>query len=186
MTSPRVATAFWSRSYLAPAYGDRSGRPADAATVLAELLGGGESSRLYKSLVLDKKLVTSAGADYSGERNSGAFAIYVEPREGVEIAAVEAAVTAEIAKFLRDGVTIAELDRVKRRLQESAIYSRDSLMAPARIIGSSLTTGRTLAEVEAWPERIGVVTPEELMKLAREVIKDDSAVTAVLLPERRS
>jgi zinc protease len=186
MTSPRVATAYWSRSYLAPSYGEQDGRPADAATVLAELLGGGESSRIYKSLVLDKKLATSAGADYSGERNAGTFSIYAEPREGVEVATLEAAVTAEITKLLRDGVTAEEVDRVKSRLRESAIYSRDSLTAPARIIGSSLATGRTLAEVEAWPERIGAVTPEELMKLAREVIKDDSAVTAVLLPERRS
>ncbi|HMK69018.1 MAG TPA: pitrilysin family protein [Stellaceae bacterium] len=186
MTSPRAANPYWSRSYLAPTFIEQEGRPADVATVLAELLGGGESSRLYKRLVLDKKLATSVGADYSGERNAGSFSIYAEPREGVDIATLEAAVTAEVAVLLRDGASAEEVTRVKRRLRESAIYDRDSLMAPARIIGSSLASGRTLAAVEAWPERIGTVTPDELLKLARDIIKDETAVTAILLPEKRS
>lgn len=186
MTSPRAANPYWSRSYLAPTFIERAGRPADIATVLAELLGGGESSRLYKRLILDKKLATDVGVDYSAERNAGSFTIYAEPREGVDIATLEAAVTAEVAVFLRDGATAEEVTRVKRRLQEGAIYDRDSLTAPGRIIGSSLATGRTLAEVEAWPDRIGTVTPEELLELARDIIKDDTAVTAVLLPEKRS
>ena len=186
MTSPRAANPYWSRSYLAPSFIEQGGRPADIATVLAELLGGGESSRLYKRLILGKKLATSVGVGYSAERGVGSFTIYAEPREGVDIATVEAAVTAEVAVFLRDGAPAEEVTRVKRRLQEGAIYDRDSLMAPARIIGSSLASGRSLAEVEAWPDRIGTVTPEELLKLARDMIKDDTAVTAVLLPEKRS
>jgi zinc protease len=42
--------------------------------------------------------------------------------------------------------------------------------------------GRSLAEIEAWPERIVAVTPQQVTEVARAVLKDDTAVTAVLLP----
>ena len=186
MTSGRVASPEWSRSYLAPSYTAAAGKPADVLTVLAELLGGGESARLYQALVVDKKLAVSAGASYDPYRDAGSFSLYAEPKDGVSIADLEAAVVAEIRRFLTEGVGAAELDRVKQRLQASALYSRDSLSGVARIIGASLVTGRTLDVVQSWPDRIGAVTPEEIMAVAREVLKDDAAVTAVLLPEKRS
>ena len=186
MTSDRVASAQWSRSYLAPSFLDADGRSGDALEVLAELLGGGTSSRLYRSLVIEKKLATSAGAVYYGQRGTGSFMTYAEPRQGVSVADLEAALVAEVGAFLREGALAADVERVKQRLQASAIYSRDSLSGPARIIGASLAMGRTLDQVEAWPERIGAVTPDQVTSLAREILKDDVAVTAILLPGKRS
>ena len=111
---------------------------------------------------------------------------YAEPRQGVSVADLEAALVAEVGAFLREGALAADVERVKQRLQASAIYSRDSLSGPARIIGASLAMGRTLDQVEAWPERIGAVTPDQVTSLAREILKDDVAVTAILLPGKRS
>ena len=186
MTSGHVASPQWSRTYLAPSYVENDGKHADALTVLAEILGGGESARLYRSLVIDKKLAVSAGAGYQPYRGAGTFSVFTEPKDGVSVADVETAVVAELRKLLSEGITAAEVDRVKQRLQASALYSRDSLSGVARIIGSSLVTGRSLDDVQAWPERIGAVTPEEVTAVAREVLKDDAGVTAVLLPEKRS
>ena len=186
MTSGHVATPEWSRSYLAPSYTEAAGKPADALTVLAEILGGGESARLYQALVIQKKLAVSASAGYAPNRGTGSFSIDAEPRDGVSVADVEAAAAAEIRRLLSEGVSATEVDRVKQRLQASALYSRDSLSGVARIIGASLVAGRSLDEVQGWPERIGAVTPEDVMAVARQVLKDDTAVTAVLLPEKRS
>jgi zinc protease len=186
MTSGHVASPEWSRSYLAPGYTEAGGAPADALTVLAEILGGGESARLYRSLVIDKKLAVSSGAGYEPYRGAGIFSLYAEPTDGVSVVDIEAAMVTEIRRFLSEGVSAAEVDRVKQRLQASALYSRDSLSGVARIIGASLVTGRSLDEVQDWPERIGAVTAEQVMAVAREVLKDDAGVTAVLLPEKRS
>ena len=186
MTSGHVASPAWSRSYLAPGYTEAGGKPADALTVLAEILGGGESARLYRSLVIEKKLAVSAGAGYEPHRGAGSFSLDAEPKDGVSVADIEAATLAEVRRLLTEGVSAAEVDRVKKRLQASALYSRDSLSGVARIIGASLVSGRSLEEIQAWPERIGAVTPEDIMAAARQVLKDDAGVTAVLLPEKRS
>ena len=186
MTSGRVASPQWSRAYLAPSYTEGGGKLADALTVLAEILGGGESARLYQALVVEKKLAVFTGAGYDPDRGAGSFIVEAEPKDGVSIVDVEAAAVAEVQRFLREGVGAEEVERVKKRLQASALYSRDSLSGVARIIGASLAAGRSLDEVQAWPERIGAVTPEDVMEAARQVLKDDAAVTAVLLPEKRS
>src|SRR5882672_10047319 len=63
---PRVQLASWSRLYQAPSYHRGAKEHAYALEVLAELLGGGTSSRLYRSLVVEQKLATSAGSNYDG------------------------------------------------------------------------------------------------------------------------
>ncbi len=136
--------------------------------------------------MIDKKLAVSSGAGYEPYRGAGIFSLYAEPTDGVSVVDIEAAMVTEIRRLLSEGISAAEVDRVEKRLQASALYSRDGLSGVARIIGASLVTGRSLEEIEAWPERIGAVTPEEIMAVARQVLKDDAAVTAVLLPEKRS
>ena len=48
--------------------------------------------------------------------------------------------------------------RAKKRLQAEAVYARDSLGTGARVLGAALAIGMTVDDVEAWPERIGIVT----------------------------
>lgn len=83
-------------------------------------------------------------------------------------------------------MTAEEVERAKRHMQSQAIYARDSLDGPARIIGSALATGRPLEDVETWPQHIGAVTVDEVNAAARLVLHDETAVTGVLLPEPTS
>ena len=98
MTHERVRRARWSRSYLAPSH--RYGRAEDvyALEVLAEILGGGPTSRLYRRLVVDNKIAIAAGAYYSGDNfGPGQFGFYGRPHPGSDLAALEAAFDAVIA-----------------------------------------------------------------------------------------
>lgn len=69
------------------------------------------------------------------------------------------------------------------RLQAEAIFARDSLSTPPRILGNALMTGQTIADVEAWPERIGAVTVEAVNAAARELLSTGDAVTTRLTPK---
>jgi len=71
-------------------------------------------------------------------------------------------------------------------MQQQAVYARDSLDGPARIIGAALATGRSLDDVETWPQHIGAVTLDEVNAAARLVIHDEIGVTGVLLAEPTS
>ncbi|MDH3473298.1 MAG: insulinase family protein, partial [Rhodospirillales bacterium] len=96
---------------------------------------------------------------------------------------LEAALRAEIRRLLDEGVSAEEVAKAKRRLAASAVFARDSLSTGARIFGTALTTGQSVEEVEAWPERIEAVTAEQVNEAARAVLRETSSVTARLLPE---
>jgi zinc protease len=187
MKSPRAGEPSWSRTYLAPSYEAGEKQYAYALQVLAEALGGGATSRLYRSLVLDKNVALSAGAFYNPDAlDLGTFGFYATPRKDLAIADLEAALEADIKAVLKDGLTQAEVDRAKQHMQQQAVYARDSLDGPAHVIGAALATGRSLEDVETWPQHIGAVTLDEVNAAARLVIHDEIGVTGVLLPEPTS
>jgi zinc protease len=184
MASAQVGQARFTRRYLAPshAYGAREHKL--ALEVLTEILGGGTTSRLYRSLVFETKLAVSAGSWYAGDDiGPSVFGFYGSPADGKTVADVEAAIDAEIAKLLKDGVTGDEVASAVKRLKRSAIFARDSVTAPARIIGAALASGVSIDEIESWPDRIAAVTADDVLAAARAVLKPERSVTSVLLPE---
>ena len=187
LEDPRVRQAAWSRSYLAPSYSAGATEHAYPLQVLAQILGGGATSRLYRSLVVERELATSAGAHYgAGRLGPSAFTVYARPRPGVGVEALQEAVDEQLERLLRDGIGEDEAERVKGRMRANAVYARDSLRAGGRVLGSALASGRTIDDVETWPERIGAVTVEDIDAAARAVLRDGRSVTGRLLPERDS
>ncbi len=182
LASPRVQQPGWSRRYLAPSYRAGETRHAYALQVLAEILGGGPTSRLYRRLVVEEGVATATGAFYEPERlDLASFTLYASPQAGGKVEALEAALDKEIARLLADGVDDGEVASAKTLLLADAVKAQDGLAGPAHIVGSALASGGTLAEVEAWPERIGAVTVEEVNAAVRAVLLPEASVTGVLL-----
>ena len=186
MESSRVREPEWSRRYIAPSYRLDPDKRAYALEVLAEILGGGATSRLYRGLVVEKGIANSAGAGYEpSEYDTAEFSFYASPREGNTVEAVEAAIDAEIARVKQKGVTADEVARAKTRLQSSAIFARDSLRTAPNVIGRALMTGSTIEDVETWPDRIEAVTLEQVNGAARTIFDIGSSITTTLLPEKK-
>ena len=110
--------------------------------------------------------------------------LYVAPSPGVAMDKVQAAMNAEIARLLRDGVSEDEVRRAKTRLRAEVVYARDSLHTAARVLGEALTTGQGVADVEDWPNRIDAVTAQQVAAAARAVLDDNASATGLLLPAR--
>ena len=185
LTSPRVGQISWGKSYIAPSYRTAKGNEAYALQILAEILGGSATSRLYRGLVVEKGLAASAGAWYSPNRlDRGVFGVSLTPRPGTELATAETALAEEIRRILKDGVTSAEIARAKNSLVAGAVYARDSLSAAPNIIGGAIATGLTIKAFEAWPDRIKAVTQEQVNEAARLVLVEARSVTSVLRPKK--
>jgi zinc protease len=184
LTSPQVSQPGVSVSYLAPSYNSEGSEHSYALQILDEILGGGSTSRLYRTLVIEQAVAASAGSGYSASAyDLGTFDFHASPRPGGDIEVVETALRAEIARVLDGGVTEAEVAAAKRRLRAGAIYARDSLSTAPNIFGRALTTGRSVEDVEAWPERVASVTVEQVNAAAHAVFLDNNSVTGLLLPE---
>ena len=184
---PDVQQRSWSRYYRAPSYRTAEGNSVYALQVLSEVLGGGTTGRLYRSLVVDQQIAVAAGTGYSGnDFDRTRFVAYISPAPDTEMEALDDAFEEVVGALLEDGVTEQEVADAKARLITGAIYARDSVSGPARALGSSLTAGRSIVEVESWPDRIAEVTAADVLQVARSVLDRDLSVTGYLLPAEPS
>ena len=179
----RVARPSWRRRYVAPSRNRGDTEHALPLMLLSDILGGGATSRLYRTLVVDAQVATHAGSYYGGGAlDLDSFSLYAIPPGASDVAAMETAIDEVIAELLAEGVSAEELELAKTVALASAIYARDDVQGAARIFGRGLATGRTPQEIESWPERISAVTVEEVNAAARSVLQRSRSVTGVLLP----
>jgi zinc protease len=184
MADARASSPVFQRSYLAPSYATADGRLANALDLLGDILGSGTQSRLYKSLVVEQKLASSAGAWYSGDQqDSGTFGVYGMPNTGVDVAKVEAAVDVILADILKNGVTQQELDRVRNKALAEEVYLLDDQASLARIFGVGLTTGLSVKQLLDRDAQTAQVTLADIKQAAFNVIQLRRSVTGVLMPE---
>ncbi len=183
LRDPRVSEPEWVRDYLAPTYTAGETQHVYALQLLAQILGGDSSSRLYQSLAVEQKLAAGVGVDYESEHvDLGEFTIEASPQPGIPLDKLEAAIDAELARILEKGVTDEELTRAKRQLIAAATYARDSMGTAARLFGIALATGGAIDQVESWPDKIAAVTAKDVNAAAATVLKPANSTTGELLP----
>lgn len=187
LRSTQVRQPSFLRRYEAPNQRTAGAGEAQALEVLAEILGGGGTSRLHRHLVVEQAIAAAAGAYYDPvSRGPASFSIYAAPVPGVAIEAIEAAIKTELETLLQDGIEPAEVTRAITRLQASAVYARDSLDAGAQTLGAALAVGLDIADVEQWPERIRKVTAKHVLAAAKNVLRIERSATGLLLPQKEA
>ena len=184
LSDERVRQPYLIRSYLAPNFRSAKGNEGYALTVLSEILTGGTAGRLYRRMVIEQQSALGVDTGYEGgSYDVGRFNFYATPRQGGELAAVEQEIDRQIAAMLKDGVTDQEVADAKRRLKISAVKARDSVTGPVFTVAEALGKGRTLADVQAWPERIDTVTAADVLNAAAQIFRPENSVTGTLLPK---
>ncbi len=181
---PDVKQAVLNLRRLAPSYATQNGREAYAWEVLAEALGGGESGVLYRDFVLRRGSARAIEAAYDPQsRGAAEFNISAVPATGYDPEKLSLEINSELARLAERGLSAREVADARERLERSAIFARDSLLAPGYAFGMALTTGVSIKEVEAWPKRIAAVKTAEVNAALRDLAKTPRRVDGFLLPE---
>ncbi|MDA9990967.1 insulinase family protein [Paracoccaceae bacterium] len=178
----RVAQPYVARTYLAPERnpGDQS-VPA-ALTLLAEILGGGQTSVLAQKLQFEAQTAVYTTAFYGGTALDDAnFGFVIVPSDSVPLEEAEAALDQAIVEFLKEGVDLDKLNRLKRQFRASEIYARDSVSGLANTYGAALTSGLSLDDIHDWPNILQAVTQDDIMAAAKLVLKEQKSVTGWLM-----
>lgn len=185
MRDARVSEPYMMRTYLAPNRQSGNQKEAAALLYLAELLGGSGTTSLFaKQLQFTDPTAVYSYAAYDGTAlDSGSFVLGLMPLPGIAPEKAEAAMDKVIADFLKSGPDPAAFDRIRTQLRAAEIYGRDDVQDQAQRYGEALTTGLTVADVQAWPQVLQEVTPDDVMQAARKVLNRNNAVTGWLLPE---
>ncbi len=182
MVDERVSQPSVTISYLAPAYTTGDGREGLALDILADVMGSGPTSRIYRQMVLGGD-ATSAWATYSGSWiGEGRYVVGGIPKDGITLDDIHADLLAIIDEVKANGITAEELARAKRRVLAGAIFSQDNQSNMARLFGGALAIGQTMEQVQTLPARIQEITLDEVNAAARTYLDIRSTVTGRLEP----
>jgi zinc protease len=114
--------------------------------------------------------------------DSGKFSLYAVAADGAPLDKVEAAMDAVLGDVAANGVTAAELDRAKNGYVAEYIYENDNQASLARRYGWGLALGRSIAQIEGWPDEIRKVSLDDVKKAAAAYIDARRSVTGILKP----
>lgn len=180
---PRAGKPSLQRYYVTPSYVTAKPGEAEALDLLMKITGSGATSRLYQKLVATDRIASTAGGWYGGSSmDFGKIAVYAIPADGAPLEKVESAIDAVLADIVTNGVTEAELERAKKAYLAEYVYESDNQATLARRYGWGLVVGRTVEDIESWPERISKVTLEDIKKVAARYLDPRRSVTGTLLP----
>ncbi len=184
LADPQVEQPTVKREYLVPSAATAAAGESPTLDVLAQLMGNGSNSYLYRALVVDRPLAVNASAGYQGTSlDATQFSISVAPRQGVDFATAEQAVDRVIADLMQNPVPAEDLERVKTQLIAEAIYAQDSQATLARWYGGGLTTGLSIEDIRSWPDRIRAVTAEQVRAAAQKWLDKKRSVTGYLIKD---
>ena len=148
-----------------------------ALAVLNQILSGGQSSRLFQSLVYERQLAQSQGTLNFGLEDAGLFAVQAIVASGKPIEEVEAALSAEIARLRDQPVTSAELEEARTELIAQTLFQREAPENRAFELGQSITQ----ANDPRWGDRLldGIqrVTAADVQRVARRYLTDETRVS---------
>jgi zinc protease len=184
LSDPRVEQPLLRRYYLVPSAATAAAGESPALDVLAQLMGSGSNSYLYRALVIDRPLAVSASAGYQGTAlDPSQFMISAAPKSGVEFAQIEQVIDSVISDVAQNTVRAEDLERVKTQLIAEAIYAQDNQATLARWYGSALTTGLSIDDIRSWPDRIRAVTAEQVREAAQKWLDKKRSVTGYLIKD---
>jgi predicted Zn-dependent peptidase len=132
------------------------------------ILANGRTSRLYRSLVLEKQLATSVSVyGAPGARYNNLFIIAAVPRHPHTTAEVEAAIHAELARFGHEPVSAAELEQARNRLRVDRLRMLKGNNGLARMLTYYQTVAGGWRYLVTYDREVATITAEEVMAVAR-------------------
>ncbi|HEX8440166.1 M16 family metallopeptidase, partial [Archangium sp.] len=176
-TLPMVTLA-----WLTPPYFGEGDATAD---VLANALGTGKSSRLYKRLVLEKGLATSVSASQQSLGAQSVFSLEAVARPGISSDALVKELDAVLDEVRRDGISQQDLNRARTRFETQMLAGLQSVGGfggKADVLQSYNHYVNDPGYLDEDLARYDAVTTDSVRDFARQYLKPDARVVLHAVP----
>ncbi len=159
-----------------------NGRDTDqpALEMLDAILSSGKSARLFRALV-DQGIALNAGSGTDLHRDLSLHTLFAQLAPGATHEQVEKALLAELGKIKAEGVSAAEIDRVKQQYLAADAYRRDGTAAVASEINEWIAIGDWTL-YSRFPEQVEHVTPADVQRVAKKYFDEDQSTTGWFVP----
>ncbi|MCS7163908.1 MAG: insulinase family protein [Thermodesulfovibrio sp.] len=167
-------------AYKVPAYPNKDSLSLE---ILSTILGGGQSSRLYRKLVKETALAVNVYTGNSAlSRDGFLFFIFVSVKEVDKIKEVEEIVKEEIERIKNEPPTEKEIEKAKNQVEASFLFSQDSVFGQALYIGKFEILG-SWKMINQYKEDIMKVTANDVQNVAKKYFNLNNLSVGELLPK---
>jgi predicted Zn-dependent peptidase len=147
-----------------------------ATDLLSDLLGNGQSSRLYYQLVKNKKLFSEINAFIMGSRDEGLLVVTGKPANGVSLEDADAAINTETDNLKSGLIDKSELQKVKNKVESTLAFSEMNVLDKAMNLAFSEINGDA-GDVNLEAGKYQAVKPEDILVIARTVLNPENCTT---------
>ena len=149
--------------------------------IILQVLGEGRTSRLYKSLVIEKQMVTDVGVFTApGSRYDNLMILSMTPRNGRSCPDIEKATYAELDRLKSEPLSRSELDTARKQIMTSILRGLEGNGGLARMLSSYQTLGDWHYLVD-YEKQINSVTAEDVMAAAKHYLRVDNRTVVTLI-----
>jgi zinc protease len=168
------------------AYKIGPGNSADyyALSVMSQILGSGQSSRLYQKLVKEQELATGANSFAGSQRGPGLERFSVTARPGKDLAAIEKAVYDEIAKIQNEPVTSDELEKVRMQARRSQVSIAQGTLNRAATLADDFVDFGDPNIMNDRYQKVSAVTAQDVMRVAKKYLTENNRTVIITLPKK--
>lgn len=167
----------------APGGGDPDAVPLD---VLGRILAAGPGSRLAREAAGKDSDLLFARAAYEGRREGGLFYAFGALRPGVDSAAVEKALAANIERLATVPVDEEELERAKRQAESATLFGWQNVHGRSTALGTSQLVNGDFRATWSRLDRIRKLSAADLQRAAAKVFKGENRSAVWLVPSKRA
>jgi zinc protease len=178
--SPRAPLPAVALTYLGPSI---RGNDSSALSLVAEILAGGDSSRLYRTMVYEQQVVQSVSCDADLREDLGLLVFRLILASGKTIADAEKSLSNEIEQVLKNGVTDAELDKAKSRFLTGKLEERETVNGKASALGQAVVVYGDATRINTDLAKLQAVTTAEIKEVMNRYITGKKKVVVEYLPE---
>ncbi|HEY6291207.1 MAG TPA: pitrilysin family protein [Terriglobia bacterium] len=174
------AQPFYVEGYHKPS--GRNTKTEPAFDALQDLMSNGRTSRLYRSLVRDKKIAAFAGGfnDFPGAKYPDLFVFFAVPTPGHTPEELQAAIRAEIERLKNDDISDEELKMVKTRVKADLMRSLQSNEGLANQFATNQGQFGDWREFFHESDRIDKLTKADIRQAAQQTFVDSNRVVGII------
>jgi len=151
-----------------------------------DILSGGRTSRLYRSLVRDKRVAvaTQSFSPFPGAKYPNLWAVYAVPARGIAVEKVQEAIRFELDRLKQEPVSDEELTRFKTRARAQLLRSLDDNMGLSSQLASYQTLFGDWRELFRYLDKIDKVRKEDIARVANQTFKESNRTVAMIVTEK--
>ncbi len=157
-----------------------------ALQVLAAVLQGGQSSRLYQKLVKEKEMVTNVNGFMDEKRGVGALYVNATLRPGVKTEDIETAIYAEMDRLKKEPIADWELQKAKNSTRLGLINNLQSALSQANTLGRYAIYYNDPGLINTRLDKVAAVTKEDVQRVANKYLADTNRTVVITMPKAKA